>query len=305
MRKPVCFINYHSWTNSVALTIYYEHFMLVGYIFGTKGGTGWDVYEKARPSKGDIEIPFEIARMFSFLIDPKAPLTGKEEEKMKNDADWCFVTYPTPLHGPWDWISDIMPYEAYLNARESGCYQHTDYCTAHFSSFEEAKKVYEEITKFKEISHEEKLDAFYKSCKQNLQAIHQQYSLSVLRNPFLREDVSVEEMANILDNFMFDYDPYHYEDTIGKETEAREAEKERLAKDISNGEVQSIINFLREARDEASDIPTQNICEQLQVELAKLELRLKDPVEYEKAFPTRYYNTETEHAKLKKHEMER
>lgn len=140
----------------------------------------------------------------------------------------------------------------------------------------------------KEISHEEKLDAFYKSCKQ-----------------ILREDVSVEEMANILDNFMFDYDPYHYEDTIGKETEAREAEKERLAKDISNGEVQSIINFLREARDEASDIPTQNICEQLQVELAKLELRLKDPVEYEKAFPTRYYNTELDHAKLKKHEMER
>lgn len=140
----------------------------------------------------------------------------------------------------------------------------------------------------KEISHEEELDAFYKSCKQ-----------------ILREDVSVEEMANILDNFMFDYDPYHYEDTIGKETEAREAEKERLAKDISNGEVQSIINFLRKARDEASDIPTQNICEQLQVELAKLELRLKDPVEYEKAFPTRYYNTELDHAKLKKHEMER
>ena len=64
---------------------------------------------------------------------------------MKNDADWCFVTYPTPLHGPWEWISGIMPYEAYLNARESGCYQHSDYFVAVESSYEEAKRVYDEI----------------------------------------------------------------------------------------------------------------------------------------------------------------
>ena len=149
MRKPVCFINHHSWTNSLALTVHYEHFMLVSYIF-TDHITSWEVQEKERPSKGDVEIPFEIARMFSFLIDPKAPLTGEEEEKMKNDADWCFVTYPTPLHGPWDWISDLMPYEAYLNAREAGSYRHTDFSACTFNSYAAAKKVYEEITKFKE-----------------------------------------------------------------------------------------------------------------------------------------------------------
>ena len=148
MRKPVCFINYHSWTNSLALTIHYEHFMLVGYIF-TDHIIGWEVQEKERPSGGDIEIPFEVARMFSFLIDPKAPLTGEEEEKMKNDADWCVVTYPTPLHGPWEWISGIMPYEAYLNAREAGCYRHSDYFVAIFNSYEEAKKAHTEAIAFK------------------------------------------------------------------------------------------------------------------------------------------------------------
>ena len=144
-----CFINYHKWTNSVGLTIYYEHFMLVGCIFANHS-TGWEIHELERPSKGDIEIPFEAAKMLSFLIDPKAPLTGEEEEKIKKDSDWCFITYPTPLYGPWEWISGIMPYEAYLNARESGCYQHSDYFVATFNSYEEAKKAYAEVTAFKE-----------------------------------------------------------------------------------------------------------------------------------------------------------
>ena len=140
-----CFLNYHKWTNSVALTVYYEHFMLVGYIFADGGGTGWEVHELERPSEGDIEIPFEAAKLLSFLIDPENPLTGEEEEEIK-ESSWCFVTYPVPLYGNWEWVSGLMPYEAYLNAREAGCYQHTDYCTATFSSFEEAKKVYKEIT---------------------------------------------------------------------------------------------------------------------------------------------------------------
>ena len=145
-----CFLNYHKWTNSIALTIHYEHFMLVGYIFANKGGTGWEVHEKERPDKGDVEIPFEVARLLSFLIDPENPLTGEEEEKIKKNDDWCFVTYPTPLYGPWDWISGIMPYEAYLNARESGCYQHSNYFVTVESSYEEAKKTYAEVTTSKE-----------------------------------------------------------------------------------------------------------------------------------------------------------
>jgi len=118
--------------------------MLVGYIFADGGGTGWEVHEKERPSEGDIEIPFEVAKILSFLIG--SPLTGEEEEEIKKNCSWCFVTYPVPLYGNWEWVSGLMPYEAYLNAREAGCYQHTDYCTATFSSFEEAKKVYKEIT---------------------------------------------------------------------------------------------------------------------------------------------------------------
>lgn len=150
MCKPVCFINHHSWTNSIALTVHYEHFMLVGYIFETKGGTGWEIQERERPDKGDIEIPFEIARMLSFLVDADNPLTGEEEEKMKNDADWCFVTYPTSYHGFWYWISGLMPYEAYLNARESGCYQHSDYFVATFNNYEEAREAYTKTTRFEE-----------------------------------------------------------------------------------------------------------------------------------------------------------
>ena len=59
---------------------------------------------------------------------------------MKKNNDWCFVTYPTPLHGPWEWISGLMPYEAYLNAREAGNYQHSNYFVANFNSYEEAKR---------------------------------------------------------------------------------------------------------------------------------------------------------------------
>lgn len=140
-----CYLNYHKWTNSLALTVHYEHFMLVGYI-SDKGCTGWEVHEKERPSEGDIEIPFEVAKLLSFLIDPENPISGDEEEKIKKNGEWCFVTYPEPIYGPWEWISGLMPYEAYLNAREAGCYQHTDYCTATFSSFQEAKEVYDEIT---------------------------------------------------------------------------------------------------------------------------------------------------------------
>lgn len=142
---PKCFINYHKWTNSISLSVHYEHFMLVGCIF-TDHSTGWEIHEKERPSEGNIEIPFEVAKLLSFLIDPENPLTGEEEEKIKND-NWCFITYPNPLHGNWDWISGLMPYEAYLNAREAGCYQHTDYCICTFSSFEEAKKVYDSLLK--------------------------------------------------------------------------------------------------------------------------------------------------------------
>lgn len=77
-----CYLNYHVWTNSIALIVHYEHFMLVGYI-SNNGGTGWEVHELERPSKGYIEIPFDIAKLLSSLIDPENPLSGDEEEKNK------------------------------------------------------------------------------------------------------------------------------------------------------------------------------------------------------------------------------
>jgi len=139
MFRGKCFLSYHKWTNTLALTVYYEYFMLVGYI----GGTGWEIHELESPGEGDIEIPFEAAKMLSFLIDPENPLSGEEEEELKKDK-WCFVTYPTPLGGPWEWISGLMPYEAYLNAREAGCYQ-TDCFVAIFDGYEETKNIYKEI----------------------------------------------------------------------------------------------------------------------------------------------------------------
>lgn len=142
---PKCFINYHKWTNSISLSAHYKYFMLVGCIFADKGGTGWEIHDKEHPSEGNIEIPFEMARLLSFLIDPKSPLTGNEEEELKKNGDWCFVMYSTP-HGHWKQISGLMPHEAYLNAREAGYYKHADYSVYIFNSFEEAKKMYEEIT---------------------------------------------------------------------------------------------------------------------------------------------------------------
>lgn len=139
-----CFLNHHRWTNSLALKVYYDHFMLTGFISADKGGTGWEVHEKERPSEGDIEIPFEVARLLSFIIDPENPLSGDLEEKIKNDK-WCFITYPDPPYGNWNWISGLMPYEAYLNARKAGGYQHTDYSVCTFSSFQEAKEVYDSL----------------------------------------------------------------------------------------------------------------------------------------------------------------
>lgn len=138
---PKCYLNHHKWSNTVALSVHYEHFILVG-IFGN---TGWEIYEKERPTEGDIEIPFEAGKILSFLIDPENPLTGKEEEEEKKNGEWCFVTYPTPLYGPWEWISGLMPYEAYLNATRAGCYQHSDYFVTR-GSYEEVKKYYKEIT---------------------------------------------------------------------------------------------------------------------------------------------------------------
>ena len=133
----------------MALIVRYEHFMLVGYIFADKGGTGWEIHELEHPGEEDVEIPFEAAKILSCLIDPEDPesLTGEEEEEMKKNCSWCFVTYPTPLYGNWEWISGLMPYEAYLNARDAGCYQHSNYFVATFSSYEEAKKVYEAAIK--------------------------------------------------------------------------------------------------------------------------------------------------------------
>lgn len=138
--KPKCYLNYHKWTNTVSLSVYYEHFMLVGII----GSTGWKVHELEHVSNDDVEIPFEAAKILSYLVDPENPLSGDEEEAKKNE-DWCFVTYPTPLYGPWEWISRLMPYEAFLNAREAGFYQHSNFFVTIKSGYEEAKKIYEEV----------------------------------------------------------------------------------------------------------------------------------------------------------------
>jgi len=145
-----CYLSCHKWTDSISLAVHYEHFMLVSYITN-KGCTGWQIHEKERPGHGDIEIPFEVVKILSFLIDPDFPLTGDEEEEVKQNCSWCFVTYPAPLYGNWEWVSGLMPYGAYLSSREAGYYQHTDYFVSRFGCYEEARKVYEEMKKYEEV----------------------------------------------------------------------------------------------------------------------------------------------------------
>lgn len=144
MLTPKCFINYHKWTNTVGLIIHYEHFMMTGCIT-EMGGTGWEIHELEPPGDNYIEIPFEAAKLLSLLVDRENPLSGDEEEKIKNNK-WCVITYPEPLGGPWEWISGLMPYKAYLNAREAGYYRHSGYSIYIFDNFKEAEKAYKEIT---------------------------------------------------------------------------------------------------------------------------------------------------------------
>lgn len=85
---------------------------------------------------------------------------------------------------------------------------------------------------------------------------------------FEKEKQEINNLATDIDNFMYDLDPYSYQDDIGSDVVARDKNKDNISKSLRTGDADHIVGFMRETIEDSDSFEivekAEKICERVE-----------------------------------------